>query len=103
MRIAVPTIAGETRLVTYIVRNRDLVEVSAIDQSAHPAQTLGAFFRRNFTVEKDEVERHLATQAIIDVPAVTEVNLRTLIGIRLDLRRPYIPQQMLMHQRRPKL
>ena len=86
-----PTITGETRLVTYIVRNRDLVEVSAIDQSAHPAQTLGDFFRRNFTVGKDEVERYLATQAIIDVPAVTVVNFQTLIGIRLDLRRPYIP------------
>ena len=91
MRIAVPTIAGEVRLVTYIVRNRDLVEVSAIDQSAHPAQTLGDYFRRNFTVEKDEVERHLATQAIIEVPAFTQVNFQNLIGIRLDLRPPYIP------------
>ena len=91
MRIAVPTIAGEARLITYIVRNRDLVEVSAIHQSAHPAQTLGNFIRRNFTVEKDEVERHLAMQAILDVPAFTQVNFRTLIGIRLDLRRPHIP------------
>ena len=73
------------------MRNRDLVEVSAIDQSAHPAQTLGDFFRRNFTVEKDEVERHLATQAIIDVQAFTKVNFQTLIGLSLDLRRPYIP------------